>query len=171
MTDITSLLEFCVPPILIEYLAPAPAVTFDEPAPVIDHVAPDPAVNHAAPAPAIEYVAPATAVTYTAPSPVIDHVAPTPAVTFDEPAPVIENVAPSPVIEYIGPPLAVICSTPSQLSLPACTVAAVTNGVNLDTTGLVNPQCSITAVEASARHVVGSFPPLNSSLLRRRPRN
>ena len=40
-------------------------------------------------------------------------------------------------------------------------MAAVTTGVNFDTTGLVNPHCSITAVEASAPHVVDSLSPLD----------
>ena len=40
---------------------------------------------------------------------------------------------------------------------------SVTTGVSLDTTGLVNPHCPITTVEASAPHVDGSLPPLDVS--------
>ena len=53
----------------------------------------------------------------------------------------IEYVAPSPVIESTAPP-----SAATHFSL------------SLDTTGFVNPQFSIPAVEASASQVVGSFP-------------
>ena len=73
------------PASIVSYFAATPA-----PALVIEYVAPAFAVTHAAPAPAIEDVAPAFAVTYTALSPVIDYVAPTFAVTPDEPAPVTE---------------------------------------------------------------------------------
>ena len=36
-------------------------------------------------------------------------------------------------------------------------MTAVATGVNLDTTGVVNQQCAITAVEAPAPQVVGSL--------------
>ena len=93
-------------------------------------------------------------------APVIEYLVPAPAVTYAAPAPVIEHVAPAPVVEYIAPAPAVTCAAPSQQSLPAYTMAAVTTGVNLDIAGLVKPQFSITAVEASAPKVIGSLPPL-----------
>ena len=42
-------------------------------------------------------------------------------------------------------------------------MAAVNTGVNLDTTGVVNPRCFITAVETSAPQIDGSFSPLDES--------
>ena len=52
---------------------------------------------------------------------------------------------------------------------PACTMAAVTTGVNLDITGLAKPQLSTTVVEASAHQcTTRSF--RNRSLQVRRPR-
>ena len=50
---------------VIEYVAPASAVTYTEISPMIEYVAPAPAVTHAALSPAIEYVAPTPVVTYT----------------------------------------------------------------------------------------------------------
>ena len=47
-------------------------------------------------------------------------------------------------------------SRSQQLPL-AYTMAAVATGVNLNTTGVVNPQSAITAVEAPAPQVVGSL--------------
>ena len=41
ITDISCLLEPPVPPVLTEYVAPAPAVVCDEPAPVIEYMTPD----------------------------------------------------------------------------------------------------------------------------------
>ena len=61
---------------VIEYVAPAPAVTFAAPAPVIEIVAPAPAVTYTASVLLFEYVAPA---------PVIEYIAPAPAVTSDIP--------------------------------------------------------------------------------------
>ena len=75
--------------------------------------------------------------------------------------PVIENVARSPVIEYISRAPSVTHVTPGEQFSPACTTEAVTTGVTSDTTGLVNPLCAITAVEASAPQVVASLPPLD----------
>ena len=83
-------------------------------------------------------------------APVIEHVVPAPVVTHAAPAPVIEYVAPAPVIEYIAPAPAVTCAAPSQQLPPAYTMTTVTNDVKFDITGLVNPQFSTTAVEASA---------------------
>ena len=57
-----SRLELAVPPVLIKYVVPAPAVAHDVPAPVIEYMAPAPAVFLAAPAPVIENGAPAPAV-------------------------------------------------------------------------------------------------------------
>ena len=62
------------------------------------------------------------------------------------------------VIEYIAPAPAVTCAVPSQQLPPVYTTTTVTTDVNLDIVGLVNPQFSITAVEASAPQVVGSLP-------------
>ena len=124
-------------------------------------MAPAPAVTYAAPAPVIEHVAPASAVTCAALSPVIEYVRPAPADTYATPAPVTTYVMPSPVTECIAqaPPVAI--STPSQQLPPAFTMAAVSTGVNLDTAGLVNPRCSITAVEASAQQDDGSISSLD----------
>ena len=88
-----------------------------------------------------------------APSPVV----PAPAVTCAAPAPVIEFVALAPVMEYIAPAPAVTYAAPSQQLPPAYTMTTVTTGVNLDITGLVKPQFSISAVEASAPQVVASL--------------
>ena len=85
----------------------------------------------------------------------IEYVAPAPAVTFATPAPVIEYVTPSPVIEHTAPAPSVTCF------MPACTMAAVTTGVSLDTSGLANPQFPFTAVGASAPQVVDSLSPLD----------
>ena len=74
--------------------------------------------------------------------------------TYVAPAPVIDFVAPTPVIGHIAP--APTHVTPSEQFSPACTVTAVATGVNLDSTGLVNPQCAIAAVEASAPQIVSS---------------
>ena len=59
---------------VIEYVAPAPAVTYAAPAPVDGYVAPAPAVTYAAPAPVIDFAAPAHSVTFAVPAPVIDSV-------------------------------------------------------------------------------------------------
>ena len=53
---------------------------------------------------------------------------------------------------------AVTSAAPSQ-QLPSI-IEAVTNDVKFDITGLVNPQISITFVEAYVPQVVGSLPPL-----------
>ena len=95
---------------------------------------------------------------FAAPAPVTEDVAPAPADTCAT-HPVIEYVAPSPVIGYIARAPAATCSAPSQQFPPAYTMAAVTTGVNLDTTDLVNPQCSVTAVEDSAPQAIDSCSP------------
>ena len=125
-------------------VAPAPPVTYTALSPVIEHVALAPAVTFAAPAPGIEDVALAPAVTFAAPAPGTEDVARAPAVTFAAPAPVIVY---GPVIEYIAPAPAATCSAPSQQFSPVYTMAAVTTGVNLDTSGLVKSQHSVPAVE------------------------
>ena len=61
------------------------------------------------------------------------------------------------LLEFIAPALAVTCVAPSQQSPAAYTMAAVTTGVKLDITSLVNPKFSITSVEDSASQVAGSF--------------
>ena len=63
-------------------------------------------------------------------------------------------------VEYIAPAPAVTYDAPSQQLPPVYTMTTVTTDVNLDIIGLVNPQFSSTAVEASAPQVVGSLPPL-----------
>ena len=65
---------------VIEYVAPASAVTYTELSPVTEYVAPAPANTLAARSPAIEHVAPASTVTYTALSSVIEYVASAPVV-------------------------------------------------------------------------------------------
>ena len=67
---------------VIEYVAPASAVTYTELSPVTEYVAPAPANTLAARSPAIEHVAPASAVTYTALSSVIEYVASAPVVFY-----------------------------------------------------------------------------------------
>ena len=67
---------------VIEYVAPASAVTYTELSPVTEYVAPAPASTLAARSPAIEHVAPASAVTYTALSSVIEYVASAPVVFY-----------------------------------------------------------------------------------------
>ena len=63
-------------PSVIEYVAPAPAVTYAAPAPVFGYVAPAPSVTYAAPASVFEYVAPAPVLEYIAPEPAVSFVAP-----------------------------------------------------------------------------------------------
>ena len=92
-----------------------------------------------------------------APLPVIEHVVPAPVAAHAAPAPVFEYVAPAPVIEYIAPAPAMTFAVPSQQVPPAYTMTTVTPDVNFDIPGLVNPQFSITPVEASAPQVVGSL--------------
>ena len=111
--------------------APASAVSDTAPTPVIEHVAPVPAVTYATQETVIEYVAPAPADTHAA-------------------HPVIDYVTPSPMMEYIAPAPSVTCAAPGQLLPPAYTMTAVATGVNLDTTGLVNPRCSSPVFEFAA---------------------
>ena len=87
----------------------------------------------------------------------IEDVALAPAVTFVTPGPVIEYMAPAPVIEYIVP------STISDLC------QAQSSDASAYTTGLVNPQCSITAVEASAPQDDGSISSLDEFTARVQP--
>ena len=88
-----------------------------------------------------------------------EYVAPALAVACDEPAPVIEYMSSAPVIEYVAPAPAVTLSVPSQLLLPAHTTTTDTTDDNFDTTGLVHPQFSFTAVEAFSIQVVGYLVP------------
>ena len=67
---------------VIEYVAPASAVTYTELSPVTEYVAPAPANTFAARSPAIEHVAPASTVTYTALSSVSEYVASAPVVFY-----------------------------------------------------------------------------------------
>ena len=60
----------------------------------------------------------------------------------------------APVIEYVAPAPAVTLSVPSQLLLPAHTTTTDTTDDNFDTTGLVHPQFSFTAVEVFSLQVV-----------------
>ena len=92
-------------------------------------------------------------------APVIEHVDPAPTVAHAASAPVFEYVAPAPLIEYIAPAPAMIYAAPSQQLPPAYTMTTLTTDVNFDISGLVNPQFSISVVEASAPQVVGSLPP------------
>ena len=85
-----------------------------------------------------------------APSPVIEYVVPAPAVNYVAPAPVIEYLSSAPVTEHIAPAPAVTLSAPRQQLPPVYTTTTVTTDVNLHFTGLVKPQFSMTAVEASA---------------------
>ena len=68
----------------------------------------------------------------------------------------IDSVAPSPVIEYIALAISVTHVTPSERFSPSRTMAAVTTGVSLGSTGVVSPRCPTTAVEASGPQVDGS---------------
>ena len=90
-----------------------------------------------------------------------EYVAPALAVACDEPAPVMEYMSSALVIEYVASARAVTLSVPSPLLPPAYTTTTDTTDDNFDTTGLGNPQSSITVVEACAPQVVGSLPPLD----------
>ena len=79
---------------------------------------------------AMTFINAATCAATAAPSLVVEFVIPVPSVTYAAPAPVIEYVVPAPVIEYIAPSPAV--SYPSS--------------------GLMNPQFSLTADETSKVH-------------------
>ena len=92
----------------------------------------------------IEYMSPAPAVPVAPPDPVIEYVVPTPTVL------VVEHVTPVPVPDFVTPPAHVIQY-----------VAPLTN--SQCSSGLVNPQFSTFAVEASASQVVGLFPAVNES--------
>ena len=74
---------------VIEYVAPASAVTYTEFSPVTEYVAPAPADTIAARSPAIEYVVPTPVVTYAATSSVIENVASAPVVFHAAPATLI----------------------------------------------------------------------------------
>ena len=105
-------------------------------------------------------------------------------VTCSTPAPETDYVTHSPVMEYITPAPSVSHIMPSQrLPLPY-TMTAVATGVNLETTGVVNPQCDITAVRlqphrssdlflswASLRRLWTTKYVRNRSFPRRRPRS
>ena len=90
-------------------------------------------------------------------APVTEHVVPAPVVTHAAPAPVFEYVTPAPVNEHIVPAPAMTCAVSCQQLPPVYTTTAVSTDVNFDTTGLVHPQFSSTAVEASAPQVVVSL--------------
>ena len=83
-----------------------------------------------------------------APSPVIEHVVPAPAVPHAAPAPVIEYTSSAPVIDYMEAAPAVTLYAPSHQLPPAYNMTTDTTDDNFDITSLVNPQFSITAVEA-----------------------
>ena len=91
-----------------------------------------------------KFVTPVSADTYTEPSSTTLYVAPAPSISYTTPAPEIEHM-PAPVIEYIALPPTVFYPSFSQQLPPA----------NEAVTGLVKPQISISAVEAS--QVVGLF--------------
>ena len=102
-------------------------------------------------------------------APVTDNVAPAPDVTCAAPAPVIEyvpddtNAAPAPEIQHVA-------LTPDETyAAPAPVIKHITfapdSGVNRDTRGLVNPQFSVFAVEASPSQVVDSSPAVGESAL------
>ena len=127
---------------LDEYVAPAaaPYAATASPIPVIEYATPALVDTFTAPSPVTQDVAPASAVTNAAPAPMIEYVAPV------TPETVNDYVAPAPVIEYIAPPPAVFYpSFYASFSQP-----------NEAVTSLVNPQISITAVEAS--QVIDFFP-------------
>ena len=125
--------------------------TVDE-SPAIKHVDPIPVVTPcAALETAIRHVVPVSAVTKTS-------LSPAPAVYYATPAPPIEFVTPSPVIEYSAPAPSVTCFTPSPQLPLAYTMADLITGFIVDTTRSVNSQSPITDVGASASHVAGSLP-------------
>ena len=101
-----------------------------------------------------EYVAPALAAVYDEPAPMIEYMTRGPAVTYTAPEPVLEYdtpAAPAPVIKSVS------------FARDDTYIAPVSPRANRDIRGLVNPQCSIFAVEASAPQVVGSFPTVDES--------
>ena len=65
----------------------------------------------------------------------------------------------APVTEYVAPAPAVTLSVPTQQLHPAHATTTGTIDDNFDTTGLVHPQFSFTAVEAFSAQVVGSLLP------------
>ena len=71
--------------------------------PVIEYVAPASAVTYTELSPVTEYVAPAPADTLAARPPAIEHVVPTPVVTNAATCSVIENVASAPVVFHAAP--------------------------------------------------------------------
>ena len=77
----------------------------------------------------------------------------------DAPAPVFEYVALAPGMENVAPATSVILPVPSQQLPPIFFTATVATDVNFDVTGLVSPQFSGTALEASAPQAVVSVPP------------
>ena len=118
--------------LVIEYMTPAPGVTYAAPSPVIEFVdalavscaAPAPAnaygayappVTDATPAPVTEQVASAGDVTYAAPAPMTRYADPARAVTYATPAPgtayvdlapPVTYATPAPVIKPVGTPAA-----------------------------------------------------------------
>ena len=76
---------------VIEYVAPASAVTYTALSPVTEYLAPAPADTLAARSPPIEYVVPTPVVTYAATSSVIEYVASAPVVFHAAPATLIER--------------------------------------------------------------------------------
>ena len=76
------------------------AENYDETSSVIEYAAPAPAVTVTAPAPVIEYVTAAPADVCAAPAPVTEYVTPTPTDFCAAPARVIEYVTPAPLIEH-----------------------------------------------------------------------
>ena len=87
-----------------------------------------------------------------------EYVPPTPAVACHEPTHVIKYVSSAPVGETMAPTPAVTLSVPNQELHPAYTTTADTTDDNFDTTGMVNPQSSSNAVEASAPQIIVLLP-------------
>ena len=83
-----TVVEYVQPVQVVEFVAPAPAVSFETPTTMVEYVTPAPAVTNTAPAPVVEYVASAPAVTHVAPASVVGSVAPASAVDYAAPAPV-----------------------------------------------------------------------------------
>ena len=111
---------------VIEYVAPTPAVTFDEPALTIEHLAPASAVTFTAPSSVIEYVASTPAVIYDGPAPMTEHVAPAPMNEYLAPASAVTDTVPTPAIEYVAPAPDVADATPAPVTEYVTHASAVT---------------------------------------------
>ena len=133
-----------------------PAVTYGALAPVIEYVAP----THV-----IEYVTPAQR----SPAPEMIHVTPAQQLdavdTYVAPAPEKIHVSPAQQLPAAATDVSLAQQLPAAVTdvaraqqLPATfTKTAVTDGVNMSSTDVVNPQFTTRAVEHSVQQITGKF--------------